>query len=46
LSRIWKNQTLIAQMPSISLDKALESPTLKIYRWEAHKDWVEQIMID
>jgi len=33
-------------MPSTHLDKALEQPTIKMYRWKAHNDWVEQITID
>lgn len=44
--RLWKTAPLIAQMPSIHLDKALETPTLKYTRWKAHNDWIEQIRID
>ena len=33
-------------MPTIHLDKALESSLLKSYRWKSHNDWVEQIRID
>lgn len=33
-------------MPSIQLDKALESPHVKYTRWKTHDDWVEQIVID
>ena len=33
-------------MPSTHLEKALESSTIKMYRWKAHNDWVEQITID
>ncbi len=44
--RLWKTQPSIAQMPTIHLDKALESSLLKSYRWKSHNDWVEQIRID
>lgn len=33
-------------MPSIQLDKALESPHVKYIRWKTHGDWIEQITID
>lgn len=33
-------------MPSIQLDKALESPNVKYIRWKTHDDWIEQITID
>ena len=33
-------------MPSTHLEKALEAPSLKMYRWKAHNDWIEQITID
>jgi hypothetical protein len=46
LQRLWKTQPLIAQMPTIHLDKALESSTLKSFRWKSHNDWVEQMRID
>lgn len=35
---------MIAQMPSVHLDKALEK--IKYTRWKAHNDWVEQMTID
>ena len=31
-------------MPSVNLDKALEK--VKLVRWKAHDDWVEQLVID
>ena len=33
-------------MPSVQLDKALESSTVKYNRWKTHHDWIEQIRID
>lgn len=35
---------IIAQMPSVNLDKALEK--VRLVRWKAHDDWVEHITID
>lgn len=44
-NRVWKSSVLIiAQMPSVNLDKALEK--VKLVRWKAHDDWVEQLVID
>ena len=43
--RVWKSSVLIiAQMPSVNLDKALEK--IKLVRWKAHDDWIEHITID
>jgi hypothetical protein len=44
--RNWKTAPAIAQMPSISLERALESPNIDYIRWKSHNDWVEQIRID
>ncbi|CAF0745097.1 unnamed protein product [Brachionus calyciflorus] len=44
--RLWKTSPAIAQMPTIYLDKVLETPSVKYVRWKAHNDWVEQIRID
>ena len=44
--RLWKTQPSMANMPSVHLDKALESSNLKFFKWKAHNDWVEQIRID
>ena len=33
-------------MPSIQLEKALESTNVKYIRWKTHDDWIEQITID
>lgn len=46
LLRLWKASPIIAQMPGIHLNKALESKTIKFIRWKVHNDWVEQIRIE
>lgn len=44
--RLWKTSPLVANMPSIQLDRALESSYVKYIRWKTHDDWIEQITID
>ena len=44
--RLWKSEPLVAFMPTISFEKAVEKQSFLNTKWKTHNDWIEQIKID
>lgn len=42
-SRLWKNSPQVENMPSISLDHAVQFSDITYLRWKVHQDWVSKV---
>ncbi|XP_022524525.2 WD repeat-containing protein on Y chromosome isoform X1 [Astyanax mexicanus] len=41
--RLWKKLPKVENVPSISIDHAVQSPNITYIRWKVHEDWVTKV---